>query len=137
MSSEINRGVRVLLRLEGAAVLAASTLMYVKSGFGWGVFALYFLAPDLSLLGYLARNRIGAIVYNAAHSYVGALVCFGAGLLLVSPELEIAGLIWCAHIGADRALGFGLKYSSSFAHTHLGRLGRADATVRAHTELHA
>ena len=130
-SAEASGGVRWLLRLEGLAVAAAAAIMYEKSGFGWGLFALFFLAPDISFLGYLAGNRIGAIAYNAAHSYLGALACFSVGLLLVSPALEVAGLIWCAHIGVDRALGYGLKYATGFTHTHLGRIGRRneDAAV--------
>jgi len=116
--------VRTLLRAEGLALLAAASIMYSKSGFGWNLFAWFFLAPDLSLFAYLAGNRIGAIVYNAAHSTAGPLATFSAGLLLASPTLEIAGLIWCAHIGFDRALGYGLKYSAGFAFTHLGRIGR-------------
>ena len=123
-SAEAGGGVRWLLRLEGLAVAAAAAIMYDKSGFGWGVFALFFLAPDISFLGYLAGNRFGAIAYNAAHSYLGALGCFSAGLMLASPVLEVAGLIWCAHIGFDRALGFGLKYAAGFNFTHLGRIGR-------------
>jgi Domain of unknown function (DUF4260) len=122
-TAAVNGGIRAL-RLEGLAMLVAASVMYARSGFGWGLFALFFLAPDLSFLGYLAGNRIGAIAYNAAHSYVGALTCFSAGLLLVSPELEVAGLIWCAHIGFDRALGYGLKYAAGFGFTHLGRIGR-------------
>jgi hypothetical protein len=125
MQTQVSGGVRTVLRLEGVAVAAVSMIMYAKSGFGWGAFALFFLAPDLSFAGYLAGSRIGAIVYNAAHSYLGALVCFGSGLALVSPELEIAGLIWCAHIGVDRALGYGLKSAAGFSFTHLGRIGRA------------
>jgi hypothetical protein len=31
-------------------------------------------------------------------------------------------LIWLAHIGMDRMLGYGLKYSGGFKDTHLGRL---------------
>ncbi len=123
-SAEVNGGVRWLLRLEGLAVAAAAAIMYDKSGFGWGMFALFFFAPDLSFLGYLAGNRFGAIAYNAAHSYLGALACFSAGLVLASPGLEVAGLIWCAHIGFDRGLGYGLKYAAGFNFTHLGRIGR-------------
>lgn len=119
-------GVRTTLRLEGLALLIAAGVMYEKSGFGWGVFALFFLAPDLSFLGYLAGDRIGAVAYNAAHSTIGALTLFSAGLLLVSPPLEVAALIWCAHIGFDRALGYGLKYSAGFGFTHLGRIGRRE-----------
>lgn len=35
------------------------------------------------------------------------------------------GLVWLAHIGLDRLLGYGLKYRDHFQHTHLGRLGRS------------
>ena len=129
MSNEISTSMRVLLRAEGLAALVAAVVMYEKSGFGWGTFALFFLAPDLSLLGYLAGNRIGAIAYNVAHSYVGALGLFGAGMYLVSSELEVAGLIWCAHIGFDRTLGYGLKSAAGFAFTHLGRIGHADRAM--------
>lgn len=125
--------VRTLLRLEGLSLLVAATVMYDRSGFAWSAFALFFLAPDLALLAYLAGNRIGAVAYNAAHSTIGALAAFSAGLLLASPELEAAGMIWCAHIGFDRALGYGLKYAAGFGYTHLGRIGRvapgADATT--------
>ncbi|HEY2395903.1 MAG TPA: DUF4260 domain-containing protein [Rudaea sp.] len=127
MSSEVSGGVRTILRIEGLAMLVAATIMYSKSGFGWGMFALFFLAPDLSFAGYLLGNRIGAVAYNAAHSYIGALACFSAGLVFVAPALEVAGLIWCAHIGFDRALAYGLKYAAGFAFTHLGRIGRSQA----------
>ncbi|KKB35215.1 hypothetical protein QY97_01956 [Bacillus thermotolerans] len=32
------------------------------------------------------------------------------------------GLIWSAHIGMDRAIGYGLKYSTHFKDTHLNRV---------------
>jgi hypothetical protein len=124
-----------ILRLEGLALLVAATLMYRQSGFGWGTFATFFLAPDLALLAYFAGPRAGAIAYNATHSTIGALACFSAGLALASPALEMAGLVWCAHIGFDRALGYGLKRGRGFEYTHLGRIGRrarAAGTVTEH-----
>jgi hypothetical protein len=33
-------------------------------------------------------------------------------------------LVWLAHVGQDRLLGYGLKYDAHFQHTHLGRPGR-------------
>jgi len=117
--------VRSVLRVEGLCVLVASIACYAKFGSGWGVFAACFLAPDLSFFGYLAGARAGSIAYNAAHSYIGAVACLCAGILSSSPILVAAGLIWCAHIGFDRALGYGLKYSQGFASTHLGLIGRA------------
>ena len=119
-------GVRTLLRLEGLAVLAAAGFGYVQFGAGWGLFALLFLAPDLSMLGYLAGPRTGARLYNAAHSYLGALSLAAFGTLAAQPLALAIGLIWCAHIGLDRALGYGLKYGEDFGATHLGTLGRPD-----------
>lgn len=124
MSGATSGAVRIVLRLEGLCVLIAALLAYAKFGVGWGTFAWCFLVPDLSFFGYLAGPHVGAISYNAAHSYVGAVVCLTAGVFFSVPMLFCAGLIWCAHIGFDRALGYGLKYSAGFGFTHLGRIGR-------------
>lgn len=124
MSGATTGAVRFVLRLEGLCVLVAASAAYSKYGHGWGVFALFFLTPDVSFLGYLAGPKVGAICYNLAHSYIGAVVCLVVGLVLPAPPILCAGMIWCAHIGFDRALGFGLKYSTGFGYTHLGRIGR-------------
>lgn len=122
----VSGGVRTLLRLEGVVVMGAAVAAYAQFGAGWGVFALWLLAPDLALLGYLAGPRVGAALYNAAHSYAGAVALLALGALAAIPWAVAGGLIWCAHIGLDRALGYGLKYGSDFGATHLGRIGRAD-----------
>jgi len=124
MSGETTAAVRWVLRLEGLCVLIVASLFYPQLGFSWGTFALFFLTPDLSFFGYLAGSRVGAITYNAAHSYIGAIACLIAGSLLSVPALSCAGIIWCAHIGFDRVLGYGLKYSAGFSFTHLGLIGR-------------
>src|SRR6516225_2176330 len=122
-------GVRVLLRFEGLCVLVVSLLAYAKFGDGWAIFALFFLTPDLSFLGYLAGPRFGAVSYNCAHSYIGALAVLAAGVFLSGSVAVTVGLIWAAHIGFDRALGYGLKYSAGFGFTHLGVIGRARAAA--------
>lgn len=127
MTGSASGGVRVLLRIEGLCVLVVSLLAYAKLGGGWGIFALFFLAPDLSFLGYLAGPRVGAVSYNVAHSIIGPLVLLAAGVLLSAPAAVTAGIIWIAHIGFDRALGYGLKYSAGFKFTHLGLIGRERA----------
>lgn len=129
MSGATTGGVRLVLRLEGLCVLIAAALAYARFGLGWGTFAWFFLAPDLSFLGYLAGPKLGAISYNLAHSYIGAVACLVAGFVLPAPTLLGAGLIWCAHIGFDRALGYGLKYSEGFGFTHLGRIGRSSVAT--------
>jgi hypothetical protein len=116
---------RLLLRLEGAAVLAAALWLYHGQTYGWWLFAVLILAPDLSALGYLAGRRAGTTCYNAAHNYVLPilLALWGVG---AGQELAVAlALIWAAHIGADRMLGYGLKYASGFSVTHLGLIGKA------------
>jgi Domain of unknown function (DUF4260) len=118
-------GIRTLLRLEGLALFAGMSVLYALSGASWWLFALLFLLPDLSFIGYLAGPRIGAIVYNAAHSYMGPLALMLAALAIPAPLLLPVAIIWLAHIGIDRALGYGLKYSAGFTFTHLGRIGPA------------
>ena len=123
-TGEVTGGVRILLRLEGLTLFAGMVLLYAVWGGSWLVFALLFLAPDLSFLAYLAGSRPGAIVYNAAHSYLAPVALLTAGFALEWPLLLSIAMIWLAHIGIDRALGYGLKYQAGFGFTHLGRIGR-------------
>ena len=117
----VNGGVRTLLRLEGFAAFAAALIVYAQVKFSWPAFALNFLAPDLAMLAYLAGPRAGAIAYNLVHTYALALALMLAGFLVGVPAAAASGLIWIAHIGFDRALGYGLKYPTGFGDTHLGR----------------
>jgi hypothetical protein len=111
----------MLLRLEGAVVLAAAAFAYAWVGGGWAMFAVLFLVPDVFMLGYLRNPRIGAAVYNAGHTYFAPTILAAYGLFQAQPlALEIA-LIWIAHIGFDRMLGFGLKYQTAFGHSHLSK----------------
>jgi hypothetical protein len=117
-------GVRLMLRLEGTMVLLASLALYHRLSGAWATFAICFLLPDVSFAGYLFGPKIGALTYNAAHSYVGPLLCACAAATTGSQGYELAMLIWTAHIGFDRALGYGLKYVQGFGFTHLGPIGR-------------
>jgi hypothetical protein len=114
------RGLHWLLRAEGLALLLASVWAYAHFSPGWGQFAWLFLLPDIALLAYLISPRFGALCYNATHSEIGALALLVASLALPMPALLPLSLIWLAHIGFDRALGYGLKSGEGFAHTHLG-----------------
>jgi len=42
-----------------------------------------------------------------------------ASVILAAPQWIPYALIWLAHIGIDRALGYGLKYPTFFRDTHL------------------
>ena len=115
---------RAILRLEGLAAFAASAALYAHAGLSWPLFAVLFLAPDLAMLAYLLGPRIGAGAYNVAHAYALALPLALLGFLAGRPAVMAVALIWIAHIGFDRALGYGLKYPTGFGDTHLGRIGR-------------
>ena len=121
----VTGGLRTLLRLEGLTLFAGMTLLYGVWDGSWWIYAILFLAPDLSFAAYLAGPRIGAIVYNAAHSYMAPMALMVTGFATGSPLVLSIAMIWLAHIGIDRALGYGLKYSLGFGFTHLGRIGRA------------
>jgi hypothetical protein len=120
----VSGGVRTLLRLEGLTLFAGMTLLYALWGGPWWLYFTLFLAPDLSFLAYLGGPRVGAIGYNAAHSYIVPLALMTAGFGFVPPLVLSVAIIWLAHIGFDRALGYGLKYTAGFGFTHLGRIGR-------------
>lgn len=116
-------GVRSVLRLEGLMLLALSVSLYARLQGEWLVFAELFLVPDLSFAAYLFGPRAGAFAYNAMHSTIGPLMLLSAGVF--APMAAPVALVWLAHVGFDRALGYGLKYPSAFTDTHLGRIGRA------------
>jgi hypothetical protein len=119
-SATVRGSVLTLLRLEGLAVAAVTAVLYAKTGASWWLFAALWLTPDLSMLGYLAGSCWGARSYNAV-----------SALLLKAPALLPFALIWANHIGVDRLLGYGLKYSDGFGFTHLGVLGKQSTTVQA------
>ncbi|MGH6873319.1 MAG: DUF4260 domain-containing protein [Rhizomicrobium sp.] len=127
MDGAARGSVRGLLRLEALALFAASIALYAKFGDGWKLFAMLILVPDLSMLFYVFGPRAGAFAYNAMHSTIGPMLMGAAGWLAGPPVLIPAALIWAAHVGIDRALGFGLKYPGAFGDTHLGRIGRKAA----------
>lgn len=117
--------VLTLLRLEALAVFLGAVIAYHALGGRWLWFAALFLAPDLSFLGYLFNPRVGAGVYDLAHTYVTPAVLLGVGAAMRSTLVPFAALIWIAHIAFDRSVGYGLKYESGFGHTHLGPIGPA------------
>lgn len=113
---------RWLLQTEAACYFALGLFLYRAGHFPWRLFLALFLAPDLSLLGYLANARIGAAFYNLVHTVVWPIALLLVSLALPAPQLAPYGLIWLAHLGFDRMLGFGLKYPTHFRDTHLERV---------------
>jgi len=119
----VTGNMRWLLRLEGLAIFLFALMAYQFLGFAWGFFILIFLLPDLSLIAYFHSPNVGAIAYNITHSYILPLMLFAYGFFVSSSDADKVAIVWLAHIGFDRALGFGLKYPRGFRYTHMGKLG--------------
>jgi Domain of unknown function (DUF4260) len=113
-----------LERLEGLTLLAASVAVYAIIGPNWVQFTVLVFAPDLAMLGYLRGPRVGAITYNLAHVQLLPLALGAFGLFATHPFALQLALIWLAHIGLDRALGYGLKLETGFSDTTFGKIGR-------------
>ena len=113
---------RALLHAEGLAVGAGAIVLYFDQGFGWVLLVVLALAPDLSMVGYLAGPAAGAFAYDAAHTYVGPVVLGAVGAAAGADLPVQLALIWLTHIGVDRAIGYGLKYPTAFKDTHLQRV---------------
>jgi len=124
MTPTNSRSILALLRIEGAAAFAAGLACYSMLADGWLMLVLFALAPDLAMIGYLFGLRTGTRLYNLAHTYAAPALLGAVGVWTLHSLLPLA-CIWVAHIGLDRALGYGLKSGTSFSVTHLGRIGRA------------
>ena len=119
----VTGNLRWLLRLEGLAIFLFALMAYQFLGFASGFFILIFFLPDLSWIAYFHSPNVGAIAYNFAHSYILPLILFAYGFFVSSSDADKVAIVWLAHVGFDRALGFGLKYPRGFRYTHLGKLG--------------
>lgn len=114
-----------LLQAEGAALFAASLAAFSTLSASWWMYAALFFVPDVAFLAYLAGPRFGVWTYNTLHSTIGPILLAGlawyTGGILAQVLLAVA-VIWIGHVGFDRMLGYGLKYTSGFKDTHLGKL---------------
>ncbi|MGH3070879.1 MAG: DUF4260 domain-containing protein [Gaiellaceae bacterium] len=113
---------RALLHAEGAVVFVAATVLYFNADEPWWLYLALALAPDISMVGYVAGARIGAATYDAAHTYAVPVGLAAVGVLAGWDGVIAVALVWIAHIGVDRAFGYGLKYPSHFKDTHLQRV---------------
>ena len=112
----------ILLRIEALISLLICLGLYAWLGDSWVLFAVLFLAPDLSTVGYLAGPRVGSVAYDLFHTCSVPLALLGGGLLGDQSTVVSVALIWLAHIAFDRLVGYGLKYPTAFKDTHLARV---------------
>ncbi len=112
---------KTMLRFEGIALFGAATAAYFAIGAPLWLFVVLALAPDISMLGYLAGPHVGSRLYNAFHTYFVPIALGAIGFWVGMAPITWIALVWITHIGMDRAVGYGLKYPTGFKHTHLSR----------------
>ncbi len=112
-----------LIQLEELFLGVLAFYLFQSLPIAWWWFFILLLAPDLSMIGYAFGPRVGGFVYNLVHHRAVSVTLFILGGAVTVHWLQAAALILFAHSSFDRVLGYGLKYSDSFQHTHLGMIG--------------
>ena len=113
-----------ILKLEEIATLILTIFFYQSLNWAWYWYLVWFLVPDLGMLGYLINTKVGALTYNLAH-HKGIAIGFGLiGYVLMNHTMLFIGILLLGHAAFDRIFGYGLKYDDSFHHTHLGMIGK-------------
>ena len=115
---------KLLLKIEFAFLLSIGVYAYHETGQSWWLFAALFFTPDISMLGYLINNKVGAWIYNFFHHFGLAVTIYFIGKAIDMEWLETTGIILFSHASFDRIFGYGLKHSDGFHHTHLGTIGK-------------
>ncbi len=113
-----------LLKLEELAMLGLCIYALYLLKAEWWFYPLILVAPDISLLGYAAGNKIGAILYNIFHHKGVAIILIMIGFSTNNQWIGIIGIILFGHSSMDRIFGYGLKYFEGFKFTHLGLIGK-------------
>jgi len=116
-----------LIKFEELGMFCLTLFLFNLLGFSWWFFLIFILAPDISMLGYLINPKAGAILYNTFHHKGLAILIYLIGSYTFNYTLIFIGLIIFGHSSIDRFLGFGLKYSDAFKHTHLGLIGEKNS----------
>ena len=110
------------------AAFVAGVAPHLALGGWWILVVPLLLLPDVSMIGYLRGPGLGVALYNLVHRWTIGLLALGVGVGLDLPWLALAGAVLVAHAGMDRALGYGLRYPTSFQYTYLAESGRDAAT---------
>ncbi len=114
-----------ILKIEYLLLVIAVVVIYLSQGFPWYWLVVLFLVFDISAVGYLVNKKVGAVLYNSAHSVIGPVILMVIYLVSDGRMLLFVDLLWFFHIAVDRTLGYGLKHFEGFHHTHLGKIGKA------------
>ena len=118
------------IKLEEAIMFLAAYAATLLLDYDWWVFFALLLVPDLSMIGYLISNHLGAGIYNFFHNRAVAILLGLCGIVFRVDALLLTGIILFGHIAMDRLLGYGLKYSEGFHATHLGTIGPSNKQTK-------
>lgn len=113
---------KTTLQLEEIGLFLFGIFLFNQLDYVWWWFLVLILAPDLSMLGYVFGNKIGAITYNFFHHRGIAIMIYLLGIYTSNNLMQLSGIILFAHSSMDRMMGYGLKYEIGFKFTHLGNL---------------
>lgn len=114
--------IRFVLQLEGAAILGTAIYLYAHLGGSWWLFGALILAPDVAMVFYAFGLKLGTFAYNLVHNYTLPSILLIIGISLNQNLLVNISIIWFAHIGMDKMVGYGLKYSTGFKDTHFEKV---------------
>lgn len=117
---------KTLIQIEELGLFAFGIYLFSLLDYQWWWFPALLLAPDLSMIGYVASPKIGAWCYNFFHHRTLAILLYLAGIYGHDSLLQLAGIILFSHASMDRIFGYGLKYESGFKTTHLGEIGKSN-----------
>jgi hypothetical protein len=115
---------KLILKSEEFFQLILCVFLNTYLPFAWWWYWVWFLVPDISMIGYVVNSKVGAVTYNLAHHKGLGIFLYMAGLYFSKPEVQFAGLVLFGHSAFDRMLGYGLKYADDFKNTHLGTIGK-------------
>jgi len=113
-----------IIQLEELGMFLLSIFLFNQLSFAWWWFPALILLPDISMVGYAAGNKIGAIVYNFFHHKAVAIAVYMLGFYLHNELIQLIGIILFGHSSMDRFFGYGLKTFAGFKSTHLGEIGK-------------
>lgn len=80
-------------RIESAVIFIASTYIYFDSGFSVVAYVLLLFAFDVSMVGYLKNAKVGAFVYNLAHSLTLPLMVLVASWVAAAACMDCTGMV--------------------------------------------
>ena len=115
---------KLLIRLEELAMFLLSIYLFSNLSFDWWWYLALILTPDISMIGYIFGDKVGACTYNFFHHKAVTVAVYVAGLYFANEAIQLAGLILFGHSSMDRMFGYGLKTNEGFKYTHLGIIGK-------------